>query len=243
MREQVGLDTRMATVAMAMQLTGAPRTGRIESSGQFDGFIEGLAGRQGLARSELRASGRLIATASGSFMALGNREGTAPLPMRRRAVDEPASPLSPDELADEERAVYERARAAMRSPGEASFIERFWNYLPRVTAEGAECDFPNGLHVGNRVGHTQGGLTFALAAVTGAKALGPEWRLSAVSAWYVSPGTGPALRAIASVVHAGRLTAVARARIVDSDGRTVLEAMTQHSRVATRPARGNASAG
>ena len=243
MRERVGLDTRMATVAMAMQLTGAPRTGRIESSGRFDGFVDAVAGRQGMARSELHASGRLIATASGSFMALGNREGTAPLPMRRRGVDAAASPLSPDELVDEERVVYERALAAMRGGDDASFIERFWNYLPRATAEGAECDFPNGLHAGNRVGHTQGGLTFALAAVTGARALGPEWRLSGICAWYVSPGTGPALRAIASVVHEGRLTAVARARIVDSEGRTVLEAMTQHSRLATRPAAGNASAG
>jgi acyl-coenzyme A thioesterase PaaI-like protein len=241
MRHQVGLDTRMATVNMALQLTGAPRVGRLESFGRFDGFIDAASGRQGLARSEIRAGGRLIATATGTFMALGNREGTAPLPMRRRGMEAATQPLRPSELAPEEMPVYERAVAAMQgSPG--SFIDRFWGYLPRANGSRAECEFANGLHVGNRVGHTQGGLTFALAGVTGAAALSAAWRLTGISAWYVSPGTGATLRAIAEVVHEGRLTAVCRSRVVDGDGRTVLEAMTQHSRAAATPA-GNASAG
>lgn len=242
MRRQVGLDTRMATVNMALQLTGARRVGRLESFGRFDGFIDAACGRQGLARSEIRAGGALIATATGTFMALGNREGTAPLPMRRRGSDAPTQPLAPADLAPEEEPVYERALAATEGSSGGAFIDRFWGYLPRANGSGAECEFDNGLHVGNRVGHTQGGLTFALAGVTGAAALGPAWRLTGISAWYVSPGTGPRLRAIAEVVHEGRLTAVCRARVVDGDGRAVLEAMTQHSRAAATPA-GNASAG
>jgi acyl-coenzyme A thioesterase PaaI-like protein len=231
MRHQVGLDTRMATVTMALQLTGAPRVGRIESHGRFDGFVDGVAGRQGMGRSEIRANGVLVATASGSFMALGNREGTAPLPMRRRGVDAPPRPLRPDELLAEEQPVYERALAALRGEG-GSFIERFWGFLPRGTPEGAGCEFANGLHTGNRVGHAQGGLTFALAGITAGAALGPAWRLAGISAWYLSPGTGPRLRALASVVHEGRLTAVCRSRVVDGDDRTVLEAMTHHARAA-----------
>ena len=233
MRHQVGLDTRMATVTMSLQLTGARREGRLESSGRFEGFIDGIAGRQGLARSEIRAGGTLVATAGGSFMALGNREGTPPLPMRRRGVDGVPQPLAAAELRADEVPVYERALAALeRGPG--SFIERFWGHLPRASGRGAECDFENGLHVGNRVGHTQGGLTFALAGVTGAAALGPAWRLTGISAWYVSPGTGARLRALAEVVHEGRLTAVCRARVQDEEGRAVLEAMTQHSRATAR---------
>jgi uncharacterized protein (TIGR00369 family) len=91
-------------------------------------------------------------------------------------------------------------------------------------------EFANGLHVGNRVGHTQGGLTFALAATAAGVALDPEWHLVGISAWYVSPGTGATLRAEASVVHQGSLTAVVRTRVADPEGRTVLEAVTNHSR-------------
>lgn len=234
MRQEIGLPTRMATVAMSLQLTGAPRVGRLHSIGRFDGFFEGARGQQGLTRGEIRAGDVLVATASGSFMALGNREGTAPLPMRKRGVDAEVAPLTIAELNDEERDVFERARSASEPDARATFIERFWNFRPRRNAGGATTDFANGLHVGNRVGHTQGGLTFALAATTAIGALDPEWHLVAISAWYVSPGTGAALRAEASVVHQGGLTAVVRTRVSDPEGRTVLEAVTNHSR-ASRP--------
>lgn len=236
MRPQVGLATRMATVAMSLSLTGAPRIGRLEAVGKFDGFVVGGSGRQGFTRGEIFAAGTLVATASGSFMALGDREGTAPLPLRRRQ-DEPQVPgLSEAELTDEERAVYCRAQAALRTGEGGSFIERFWGFLPRRgdpderCAADAICDFTNGLHVGNRVGHTQGGITFALAATTAMAALDSEWQLVGTNAWYVAPGTGAHLRCEASVVHRGTLTAVVRSRIADSQGRTVLEAVTQHSR-------------
>lgn len=233
MRQQVGLATRMATIAMTIQFTGVPRKGRLEAFGRFDGFFTGTADKQGLARAEIRAGEALVCTASASFMALGNREGTAPLPMRRRAFDAEVPPLRTGELSEEERVVYARAQKALEPDTETSFIERFWGFLPQRNERGASCDFVNGLHVGNRVGHTQGGLTFALAATTAIGALGREWHLVGVSAWYVSPGTGPALRAEASIVHQGSLTAVVRGRVSDPEGRTVLEAMTQHSRAAS----------
>lgn len=165
-------------------------------------------------------------------MALGNREGSAPLPMRRRDAVK-VEPLRESELNEEERAVFARAQAAMREGEGGSFIERFWGLLPR-REEGApvdaRCDFPNGMHVGNRVGHAQGGLTFALASTTAIAALGRDWQLVGTSAWYLAPGTGAMLRAQANVVHRGSLTAVVRSRILDGQGRTVLEALTQHSR-------------
>jgi acyl-coenzyme A thioesterase PaaI-like protein len=51
--------------------------------------------------------------------------------------------------------------------------------------------------------------------------------LSNVSAWFISPGHG-ALDASAQVIHAGRNTAVVRSLVRGDDGRTVLEAVTQH---------------
>jgi acyl-coenzyme A thioesterase PaaI-like protein len=232
MRRQVGFATRMATVAMELRFTGARREGVLEATGQFDGFVSGLAGQQGITRGEIRAGGSLICTASGTFMALGNREGTAPLPTRKRGVDAQPEPLEVGELTDEERAVYSRAQQALVPDAHSSFIEKFWGFTPRREREGAVCDFPNALHVGNRVGHTQGGITFALAAYTGNAALGDAWRLVGIAAWYVSPGTGPQLRAESTIVHRGSLTAVVRTRISTAEGRTVLEAVTQHSRAA-----------
>ncbi len=237
MRHRVGMATRMATVAMSVQFTGAPRTGRLEARGRFDGFVQGAAGRQGLGRAEIHGDAGLVCTTTGTFMALGNRDVTAPLPMGRREDRSHVAPLAVDALNEEERAVYARAQSALAAKDEGSFIARFWGLLARRSEGGAVCEMANGLHVGNRVAHTQGGLTFALAAVTGQAALPDAWHLVGVSAWYVSPGKGALLRAEASVVHQGSLTGVVRTRIVDGDGRTVMEAMTNHAR-ASAPAKG-----
>lgn len=236
LRGRVGMSTRMATVAMAMQWTGIPRTGRLEVRGRCDGFVAGAAGRQGLTRAEVHGREGLVCTVSGSFLVLGPGHTAAPIPARRRSERPHVEPLAESELSDEEGRVYARARAALAGDGDASFIERFWGLVARRAAEGAVCEMDNGLHVGNRVGHTQGGLTFALAAVTAQAALAPGWRLVGTSAWYVSPGKGAVLRAQASVVHQGSLTAVVRTRITDDAGRPVLEAMTNLSRSGEAPA-------
>jgi acyl-coenzyme A thioesterase PaaI-like protein len=228
MRTDVGFAARMATVSMSLQLTGAPAIGRIESRGVLEGYVEGIGGQQGLARASLHAGGALVATGTGSFIALPG-PSMAALPMRRRgeAAEPPA--LAPGDLTEEEGAVYARAEAAL-APGRGSFVERFWGLAPERHANGAACDFPNGLHVGNRVGHTQGGLTFALAAATAQESLGDEWQLVGVSAWYVSPGVGPLLRAESIVVHAGGQTAVVRTAVTAKGGKVALDATTSHAR-------------
>lgn len=231
MRGQVGLDARMATVAMALQFTTAPRRGRLEAASRFDGFVEGLQSRQGLARAEITCGGALLATGSATFVSFGNRDATAPLPMRRRGAEPAPAPLAPEDLTEPEREVVARADRALRGRGPASFIERFWGLQPRRTAAGATCTFANGLHVGNRVGHTQGGLTFALGALTGQAAMGDEWHLVGASAWFTSPGTGEKLVARARPVHQGSMTAVVETRVCERDGRTVLRAVTHHARL------------
>ncbi len=230
MRQAVGRVAQMATVAMAVHFTGAPAAGPLVAHGRFDGFTEGTAGHKGLARAELYANGRLYATSSGTFMSMGNREGAAPLPMRRRGHDAPTEPLTPDDLVGEEREVYGRATESLQAGAGGSFVERFWGFQPAAVEGGAVCEFANGLHVGNRVGHTQGGLTWALAATTACEALGDAWILGGASAWYLAPGTGPLLRARSHVLQQGRFVAVVRTRVTDVDGRAVLEAVTQHSR-------------
>ena len=224
----VGAGARVATVAMSLQLTGAPRVGRLEAAATCDGFVPGRAERQGLARGEIRHGRALVATMQGSFMAIGRPDATAPHPMPRRGAHADAT-VDEAGLHERERAVLAHARASTARDG-ASFIERFWGYLPRATKRGATCKAWNGPHVGNRVGHAQGGFTFGLAATTAAAALPGGWSLVGASAWYVGPGLGQWLRARATVVHRGTLTAVIRTRIEDEERRGVLEMTSSHAR-------------
>ena len=228
MRGTVGASARLATVTLQLQLTGAPRTGRLRATASFDGFVEGVRGPQGISRAHIRAGRRLVAHASGSFMALGGAKATAPHPLPRRGSGKAADTLHPDHLNAEEERVFLRAAEALRSPG--PFLANFWGYKPKAAKEGATCTAPHGLHIGNRVGHAQGGVTVGLAAHTAQAALGPGWWLAAASAWYVGPGTGLKLRARSRLIHRGLLTAVVHTRIEDDEKRGVLECVTSHAR-------------
>ena len=230
MRPQVGLATRMATVSMSLSLTGMPLRGRLVAESRFDGFVQAAAGQQGNVRGEMRADGVLIGTANASFVAIGAGEGMAPMAMSPSRRDGQLPSLDVGELTEPERAIHERAQAALQPPQGSSFIEQFWGILPQPVEGGAACDFANGLHVGNRVGHLQGGLGWALAAITASAALGDDWRLVGASAWYLNPGKGERLAARSQILQSGRLVAIVGARIADSAGATVIEAVTQHAR-------------
>jgi acyl-coenzyme A thioesterase PaaI-like protein len=230
MRRRFGEAGRMATVSMSLLFTGAPRIGRLQLQGRLEGLIENTAARQGIGHAEVHADGRLICTASSTFVALGDRPGLAPLPMRRREDDIALGLPEPTQLSAEEHAVYVLAEQALTQAA-PSFLDRFWGLVPEPTQDGAVCDFANGLPVGNRVGHTQGGITFALAAVTSNVALGAGWQLTGASASYLSPGTGPTLRAETHVLHRGRLTAVAHTSVRDASGKLVLDMVTNHASV------------
>jgi acyl-coenzyme A thioesterase PaaI-like protein len=232
LRGTVGASARLATVTMQLQLTGAPRNGRLTASAGFEGFLEGARGQQGLSRAEIRSGRKLVAHASGAFMVLGGHKSTAPHPLPRRGAGKLAQNLHPQHLnADEER-VFLRAADALRAEG--PFLANFWGYVPKRRKDGATCTAEHGMHIGNRVGHAQGGVTFGLAVNTALAALGPEWPLVSASAWYVGPGMGLKLRARSAVIHKGLLTAVVHTRIEDDERRGVLECVTSHARSGMR---------
>jgi acyl-coenzyme A thioesterase PaaI-like protein len=228
MRGTVGASARLATVTMQLQLTGARRTGRITAAAAFDGFLAGARGRQGMSRAEIRAGRKLIAHASGTFMVLGGPRATAPHPLPRRGEAKLAQALHPDHLNAQEERVFLRAADALRAPG--PFLANFWGYVPRRSRDGASCSSPHGLHIGNRIGHSQGGVTLGLAANTAVAALGPEWPVVSASAWFIGPGTGLELRTRSTIVHRGLLTAVVHTRIENDEKRGVLECVTSHAR-------------
>jgi len=232
---RAGLDpaTRLATVSMNLQFTGAPAEGTLEAVSAFEGFFSDGAGQQGLSRVAIGARTRQICFGSGAFMVLKPPQGVTlhPVPQRRRG-GAPAPAVAAGDLTGDERGVLRRAEKSLATagPAAASFIARFWGYEPRPAAGGASARMKNGPHIGNRVGHAQGGIMLGLAAATARAALPRGWGLSSVSAWYVSPGEGATLRARSRVIHHGRLTSVIRTEITGQSGRRVLEVMTTHAR-------------
>ena len=229
-RAQLDPSQRLATVSMHLQLNGAPLAGAIECTGDFAGFAAGGVATQGLSRVTIRAGGVEVGFGHGAFMALEPPPGLTMFPLqptRMHAVQ------LPDEgtLNDSERDILRRADAAL-APGEGSFISRFFGIAPRKAQSGASCVLQNGLHVGNRVGHAQGGILMGLAGRTAAAAVGSGWTLASIAAAFVSPGEGDLLEATASVVHRGRWTAAARTQVGVPGGRRVLEVATTHSRQA-----------
>ena len=216
-RANLGRETRLATVAMYLQITGAPRTGRLSAASRFEGFFRHGAGKLGMSSVSVAGGQGQVCYGTGSFMALPAPERVAlhPVPYRNRKSPEPRR-LREEDLDPEERKILARADAALGAPG--AFIRSFWGSSTRLE---------NGLHIGNRVGHAQGGILLGMAAATAAAALPAHWALSGISAWYTSPGAGPTLHANSRLLHHGRLTAVVRTRIT-SGRRRVLEVVTTH---------------
>jgi len=226
-RAQLRRETRLATVSMNLHFTGAPRGGRLKATGLFQGFFRHGAGRLGMSRVSVAGGAGLVCYGSGTFMVLDPPQSVTmhPVPLRTRRSPDP-SRLTEEDLEKKESDILQRADAALAGGG--SFIQRFWGFHPHRTGAGAEATLHNGPHIGNRVGHAQGGILCALAAATAGAALPAHWRLSGISAWFTSPGEGPLLRARSKLIHHGRLTAVARTRIGGRNRRRVLEVVTTH---------------
>jgi len=228
-RARLDPSQRLATVSMHLQMNGAPLAGTLEAIGDFAGFAAGGVAQQGLSRVTIRAGGVEAGFGHGAFMALEPPPGLTMFPLQPTRIQAIALPDA-SSFSDTEGEILRRADAAL-APGEGSFISRFFGIAPRKTAAGASCELQNGLHVGNRVGHAQGGILMGLAARTASVAVGPGWTLASITAAFVSPGEGGSLEATASVIHRGRWTAAARTEVIVPGGRRVLEVVTTHARL------------
>ena len=226
-RAQLSRERRLATVSMHLQFTGAPARGRLRAGAEFQGFFREAAGTLGMSRVAVAGAAGSVCYGTGSFMALAQPHGVVlhPVPLRTQKSPEPRLVLEAD-LDAAEKEILRRADDALAAEG--SFVENFWGFHPERKKSGAESSLRNGLHIGNRVGHAQGGIQVALAASTAAAALAGNWKLSGISAWYISPGDGKSLRASSKVIHQGRLTAVVRTQLSGKGRRRVLEVVTTH---------------
>lgn len=224
--------TRLATVSMTLELGAAPRAGILTAAARCHGFVGDGDGRAGRSRVLIEDGGGEVGYGTGVFMVLEPpAERTLhPVPHRQRGDPQPAL-LAERDLAPDELRILRHADAALEHAAKSSqpFIRHFWGFLPQAASGAATCVMPVGPHVGNRVGHVQGGILLGLAAATAEAALPESWMLSTIAAAFISPGEGAALEARASVVHQGRRVAVIRTQVTRSDGRRVLEVMSTHA--------------
>jgi acyl-coenzyme A thioesterase PaaI-like protein len=223
---------RLGTVSLHIAFTGVPLAGCLEAVAHCEGWVEGALTRQGIAHCRLSAGGRVAAIASGTFMELPPPVGVtlAPLPWQPGGRP-PGDTIALRDLDARERGIWKRADEAIRrADGSTSFIEHLFAQFAVPDGAGrAHCRMPMGLHAGNRVGHAQGGVTFALAARTACAAAPAGHRLVEASAWYLSPGEGRSLKAAAKVSRAGRRLSVVDTVVSGKGNSRTLEMVSSHS--------------
>ena len=229
-RAQLSPAQRLATVSMSLQFSGAPRVGPFSGVGEFVQFVDGADSRQGLCKVSVTGGGQGLLFGTGAFMVMKPPPGRTMYPLVS-AVHAEAAPLAENELTADEQDLLRRADEAIQSCGGGrGFLRHFWGFVPQAGAEGARCTVSNGPHLGNRVGHLQGGLQLGMAIVTAETALPAGWRTSGIAAFFIGAGVGAAITAEARIEHQGRNTAVVRTRLTAQGGQRVLDATTTHIR-------------
>ena len=223
--------TRLATVSLSLQLTSAPRYGELTVASASEGFVIGAAGKEGLSSTKVHANGELVCFGTGSFMILPPPPGVElhPIPwIKQLAPTE--SVFDPAQLTESEAEIVKLARVALHHSSQegGDFLTHFLGFYPEAIKGAAHCVIKNGPHIGNRVGHVQGGITLTQAMVTANAALGEGWLMTAVHASYISPGQGETITSDSKVVHHGRMTAVVRTKLMSSNGRQVLDVVSNH---------------
>jgi acyl-coenzyme A thioesterase PaaI-like protein len=229
-RTEAAPGARLATIHLQLQFTGAPVTGSLNAEARLLGRSEATTLQQSLSSATICANGKTVCHASGEFMPLAAPPGVtlAPLPWQRK--DPPRIvPVDAGELDPNEQAILKACDAALaKASPQIAFIQHFWGGVPRRSAQGASNRVAIGPHIGNRVGHVQGGALLGLAATNACAAAPAAMMLSNVSAWYISPGRGAELSIRSRVVHTGRTIAVVRTEIKTTAGERVLEAVSHH---------------
>lgn len=231
MRPFLAPGVRTATVSMQIVFTGVPPAGELVCEAQCLGFSQAGVLPQAVCRGVLRSREGVVCYCSGSFVQLETPPGVKLAPTAWEVdTSGEAPPIEGTPLSAAERQVLrhaERCLAAL-APGER-FVDRFWGGSIEAGEGRARSRMPIGPHANNRVGNSQGGLMMALAAATAAAAVPRHRVLESVSAWFISPGVGTALRARSEPLQQGRSLAVVRTQVFGTGRKRVLEVVTNHA--------------
>jgi len=219
---------RQATTYLQLQLTGIPATGELDARVRHRGRSADSRADHSFGEATVEADGGVIARATGTFARLGPLPGVAlgPLPWQRDTL--PSSLPDESTLDASERAVLARCDRALLDAGPAvPFVERFWGPDPPFRGAGKSARIAVGAHIGNRVGHVQGGILLGIAALAAERAVPAGMRLSNASVWFLRPGL-ESLSVTSTLVHRGNTSALVVTDVRSDDGGAVIKAVTQH---------------
>ena len=133
------------------------------------------------------------------------------------------------ELEAVEKDCVRRVEKALRSAHNGDLLEVLCNPAEKRTPSGTTGKLAVGLHIGNRVGHVQGGLLIYAALATAEAAVPHHPLLTGASAWYISPGQGKAISIRSTILQSGRNIALVRTELFNAGRKRVLEVISNHS--------------
>lgn len=224
-------NVRTATLMLRVEFTGEPARGTLEVSGRGSGFSPRTALPESVCAGRVISEGREVLRMSGTWVSPPAPKGMAMygLPWEGGQDGDELPLLSARELEAAEKANMRRIMRAVREAQHGDLLATLCNPVVRHTRDGAVGRLPVGMHIGNRVGHVQGGFLLNAALVT-AEAAVPEHPLTTgASAWYISPGQGKAISARATVLQKGRNVAVVRTELYAAGRKLVLETISNHA--------------
>lgn len=224
-------NVRTATLMLRVEFTGEPARGTLEASGVGNGFSPHTALPESAAAGRVVCNGRDVMRMSGVWVA-----PPAPIGMTMQGLpweggqDGTQLPLlKKRDLDAAEKEVIRRVEKAMRVAQNGDLLTSLWNPVVKRMPGGASGRLAVGMHVGNRVGHVQGGLLLNTALATAEAAVPEHPILTGASAWYISPGQGKVISARATVLQSGRNVAVVRTELFATGRKLVLEVISNHA--------------
>jgi acyl-coenzyme A thioesterase PaaI-like protein len=229
-RTYVDPTQRTATLLLRYDFTDEPARGTLTAEGRSDGFSTRTALPQALATGTVTANGVEVIRMSGTWVSAPTPEGRtlAGLPWEtKEPLNYPV--VSRADLDPDEKKVMRRVEQAIRTAGAQGILHDLWSPAVRATPGGAASRIPVGMHLGNRVGHVQGGLTMHIALATAVAAVPEHPLLTGASAWYISPGQGKALTTRSTLLQTGRNVAVVRTEVFGAGRKLVLEVISNHA--------------
>ena len=137
--------------------------------------------------------------------------------------------LKKNELEAGEKIVIRSVEKALREAQNGDLLGSLCNPRIKRTAQGATGRLAVGQHIGNRVGHVQGGFLLHAALATAEATVPNHPLLTGASAWYISPGQGKVISARSTILQSGRNVAVVRTELFNAGRKLVLEVVSNHA--------------
>ncbi len=228
-------NVRTATLMLRVEFTGEPARGTLTASGVGSGFSLRTALPESVAAGRVTANGREVMRMSGTWVSPPAPKGVVMrgLPWEGGEDGNQRPLLKKSELEPVEKAAIRQVEKALRTAQQGDLLATLSNPTVKRTAKGATGKLPVGLHIGNRVGHVQGGFLINAALATAEAAVPEHPILTGASAWYISPGEGRVISSRSTILQSGRNVAVVRTELfgaeVGTRGRRVLEVISNHS--------------